>query len=74
VIYDHARITVTAHLAECKWTADQVAGKALPAFGIGDLAANAVLQRSTAVVLRQVLHQTNQLIKVNAAETCGSFA
>jgi hypothetical protein len=59
-MYDHARITVTAHLAECKWTADQVAGKALPAFGIGDLAANAVLQRPTAVVLRQGTSQLFQ--------------
>jgi len=32
-----------------------------------------VLTANTAV-LRQVLHQTNQLIKVKAAEICGSFA
>ena len=42
-IDDHARFTVISHLVECKRAADHVAGEALTSFGIGGLAADAVV-------------------------------
>ena len=48
-IDDHARFTVIAQFVECKRTADHVAGEPLTSFGIGGLAADAVVHRETRV-------------------------
>ena len=49
----YAGILIIAYLVGCKRTADHVAGEPLTSFGIGGLAADAVVQRSSAPVLRQ---------------------
>ena len=44
-IDDRAGVLIKAHLVECKWAADHVAGEALSAFGIVAFAANAIVYR-----------------------------
>ncbi len=70
-IDDHAGLLIIAHLVECKRAANHVAGHALASFGIGGLAADAVVQWSSAAVLRQWLRSTNQLLSIGLREICG---
>ena len=48
-IDDRAGVLIKAHLVECKWAADHVAGEALSAFGIAGFAANAIVYRKARV-------------------------
>jgi len=42
---DHAGIAVVTHFLECERAANHVAGEALPAFGIGGLDIDSVMDR-----------------------------
>ncbi len=42
---DHAGFAVVAHFLECERAANHVAGEALPAFGIGGLGTDSVMDR-----------------------------